>query len=694
MFRFGSVVFACFLFFAAATAFGASPTTGQMQETGQSDTDVEKEAVQLGEVVVTATRSKLPVEEIPADVTVITREQIERSSGLRLDHLLRHYAGIDIRRSSYLSHSADVVLRGMGEMPGRTLIMFDGVPMNKADTGTANWDLLLPQNVERIEIVKGPTSSLYGSNAMGGVINIITREPEDKPVSFEARGMYGSFDTWSTGGTLSGKVDRFGYHVSLDHLESDGYNSVPEEERTEYDVNSTLKEEHFKGKVTYDFPNAAKITLGYLYFDDERGLGERILHEKGAYRKWKTSAPTMDIEWKTGQAKWLLKGFYSKEDYFWNRESMGSKGYTRYEVDVDRVDSGGGLQSTFPVLSWNRVTAGVDFRYGSVDGGDTYIIRNDSPSTDVVHNEGKQRTYSAFINDHMTFGKRLVVDAGFRYDYVTSYDGQYSDSSGFLTSQEYEDESWDNFSPRIAALFKLSDDTSIRGSVGTAFRAPILDDLYREGILRGKIYAANPDLGPEKLLSCEAGLNHNFTKDISLGVTGYYSQGDDFFYPIKIGIDPGTGRDLYQRKNIGKVNIYGVEAKADWKISDMFTLFCNYTYNISKIDEFSEQPSLEGKYLEASPRHKAALGLSFYHPDICRAEVVGRYVGNRYGDTENTPEGELDDYVVCDLKVSRKFTRFCEAYIDILNLFDEKFLYSSDSEGPGIELRGGLTLTF
>lgn len=673
--------------------FSLSQALGQMQE-DKGDKSVEKKAVPVGEVVVTATRSETPVEEIPASVTVITREQIEESSGLRLDHILRKYAGIDVNRSSFLTHSADVVLRGMGEMPGRTLILFDGVPMNKADTGTANWDLLLPEDVERIEIVRGPTSALYGSNAMGGVINIISRKPEPRPVSFEARGMYGTYNTWNAGGTLSGEANKLGYYLSFDHLGSDGYNPVPEDQRTEYDVKRDLEENHLKGRVSYEFPNESKVTIGYLFFDDKRGEGVKIRQEDGVYRKWKTNAANLDYEWSTGMLKWLAKAFYNKEDYFWNRERLGKGRYTWYEVDVDRVDAGGSLQSTFPVLSWNLITAGFDFRYGSVDGDDNYIIKNDKPSDTVVHNEGKQQTYSLFANDHIQAGERVVVDAGLRYDYVRSYDGKFSDSSGFLGDHEYDDESWDHFSPRIAALYRISDDTSIRGSIGTAFRAPILDDLYRSGIFRGRIYAANPDLGPEKLISYEVGVDNQFTKALSFGVSGYFSQGDDFFYPIKVGIDPGTGRDLYQRKNVGKVHIYGVEVEANWEISRVFTLFGNYTFNVSRIEEFAEQPDLEGKYLEDSPRHKANLGLAFNDPSIFRAELVGRYVGKRYGDTENTPEGELDSYIVFDLKISKRFSQIIEAYVDVLNLFDKEIMYASDFEGPGIEVRAGVTLRF
>ena len=692
--RFGGKFLAGFILGICSIAFLASWVFAEIQKTGEDKTPHKEEPVQLGKVVVTATRYRMPVKDIPASVTVISREQIEESSGLRLDYILRKYAGIDVKRSSFLTHSANVVLRGMGEMPGRTLILFDGIPMNKADTGTANWDLLLPEDVERIEIVRGPTSALYGSNAMGGVINIITRKPTPKPVTFEARGLYGTFDTWDAGGTISGKADKLGYYLSYDYLDSDGYNPVPRELRTKYDVKRYLEESHLKSKVTYEFPNESKVTLGYLFFDDKRGEGEKIRYEDGVYRKWKTNAPSLAYEWSIGASKWLFKAFYNKEDYFWNRERLRKGKYTWYKVDVDRIDAGGSLQSSFPILSWNLITTGFDFKYGSVDGDDNYLIEKDNPSDKVVHNEGKQHTYSLFINDHLLVGQRMVVDAGLRFDYVRSYDGKFEDSSGFLGSREYKDKSWERLSPRVAALYRIGDNTSIRGSIGSAFRAPILDDLYRRGIFRGRIYAANPELEPEKLISYELGITHRFKRKLSLSVAGYLSRGKDFFYPIKVGIDPETGRDLYQRKNVGKVRIRGLEIEGSWDISRTVSLFGNYTFNVSKIDEFSEQPELEGKYLEYSPRHKANLGLGFHDPGLFQAEIMARYVGERYSDTENTSEGKLDDYTVFDIKLSRRFFETCKAYIDILNLFDKDIKYSSDFEGPGREIRVGLSLKF
>ena len=654
-----------------------------------------KEEVELEEVVVTATRHETPVGEVPASLTVITREQIEASSGMRVDDILRKYAGIDVRRpSGFLSHSATVSMRGMGSMPGRTLVLLDGIPLNKADTGTVNWDLLRAEDIERIEIVRGPASALYGSNAMGGVINIITQKPEDRPISAKLKGGYGSWDTWSGGAVVSGTLGRFGYHLSYDHLDSDGYNPTPPEERTPYDVKRYLEEDHLWSKFTCKPTEDSLVSLGYLHFEDKRGEGEKYRHPDGVYRSWDTNGVNLAYEFSWGKSRWLARGFYLEEDYFWNRERLRRGRYTWYEVDVERVDAGGTLQTTLPITSWSLLTVGLDYKYGSVDGEDDYIIERDAPSDKVVKNKGKQQSFSFFLNDELQIGERLVLHIGLRYDWVKSYDGSFYDSSGFLQSREYDSNTWDEISPRVALLYRLGDSTTLRASVGKAFRAPILDDLYRSGIFRGRIYAANPDLGPEKLVTYEVGIAHRFTRGISAELSGYYTDAEDFFYPIKIGIDPGTGRDLYQRQNVGEVEIYGVEVQTDFRITSWLSAFVNLTWNESEVKEFDPRPDLEGKDLEYTPHFKANIGLSLSHPEICRVELVGRYVDEMYSDPENTEEGKLDDHFVVDLKVSKEFFKHAELYLNVMNLFDEDYEEYPDSEAPGFFVMGGMVLRF
>ncbi|MBW1679045.1 MAG: TonB-dependent receptor [Deltaproteobacteria bacterium] len=647
----------------------------------------EEKVIELEEIVVTATRTGSELKDVPANVTVITREQIDASSCMRVDDVLRKYAGIDIRRSNGFIGRANVSLRGMGEMPGRTLILMDGMPMNKADTGTTNWNLFGLDDIERIEIVRGPASALYGSSAMGGVINIITRSPEDRPVSLALNSRFGSWRTWGMEGTISGKVGKLGYYISNNHLESDGYQTTPGEDQSPYDIKKDLEEDHLWTKFTYDFTDQASLSLGYLHFEDERGEGEKIYHPEGIYRSWDTDGVDLTYKNTWGKFDWLARGFFREEDYYWNRERLRRGRYTRYEVDVKRKDGGATIQTSFPRLPWGTLTTGFDYKYGSVDGKDDY-----KTEVLVIQNEGKQRTFSFFFNDEIKIKKRLVLNIGGRYDYTKSFDGTFSDPSGFLASRDFSDESWGEFSPRVGALYHLNESTSLRASIGKAFRAPILDDLYRNGIFRGKFYNANPDLDPETLITYEVGIDHYLTESILVRFSGYYTDAEDFFYPIRIGSDPDTGRDVFQRMNVGEVEIYGFEAEATYQINPRWSVFGNFTWNRSRIDEFGPDRTLEGNDLEYTPRVKGNIGVSFFDPKICRVELVGRYVDEMYTNSDN--DEELNDYLTVDLKLSRKIGKFGEASLDIMNILDEDYEEYSDSRAPGRVIMGMITLKY
>jgi len=159
----------------------------------------EEKAVELKEVVVTATRTEKPMEDVPGRVEVLTSEDVQNFaiSGMKVDEVLNLLSGINvIRPQGVMTLVPTTTLRGLSNEQARTLVLLDGVPINKADTGNVNFNRINLHEIERIEIFKGPASSLYGNNAMGGVINIITKRPEKK---FEGKilASYGTYNTYA-----------------------------------------------------------------------------------------------------------------------------------------------------------------------------------------------------------------------------------------------------------------------------------------------------------------------------------------------------------------------------------------------------------------------------------------------------------------------------------------------------------------
>ena len=654
--------------------------------TGESavlDFDMVSVAIWMKGIVVTATRTESPVEDVPASTILIAEEDATRVSAMDVDDVLRMYPGIDVERPNGFLGRGRVSLRGVGNEPGRTLILVDGAPMNKADTGSFNWNRVPLCDVQRIEIIKGPVSALYGSNAMGGVINIITKKPSEG-FSAELRPLYGSLNTLGCDLVLLGKRDRLGLKLSASYLASDGYISEPPEERDEYTIKRDLKQSTVSCRMSYDLSESSTVSVGYSRFDDHRGEGKRYRHEEGVYRRWDTDA--FDLEYRT-RGKFPLefktKLYCNVEHYYWNRERMRKGKYTWYEVTVPRVDGGAMIQASFDTDFGGAegvLTSGLDYRYGSVHGEDAYRIKKDRPSDLKITNRGKQQTVSFFVQECLKTSRMNILLGG-RYDLIRSYDGKFEDPSGFLPSEKYGEKRWKGFTPRLGLVYLPREGTRLWASVGSAFRAPILDDLYRNGIFRGRIYKANPELEPETITSAEVGVEHRIGKAFKVRLSAYYSVGRNYFYPVKVGKDPDTGRDLYQRQNIGKVKIYGLEPELSYSPTEGLRCFANATLNSSKIAEFRPRPELEGKYLEYTPKFKANVGILYADPKLFAVGLIWRYVGKVYVDPENT--GKIDPYYVVDLKLSRQIGRYGEVSVSVKNLLDREYLEREDSLDPG-----------
>ena len=184
-----------------------------------------EKSVELDKTVVTATRTETPIENLPVSVTVITKDDIEKMHAKTVDDVLNKAAGVQIKRRAGLSAcSPGVYVRGTGDA-SRVMVLKDGIPLNAPYLGTVGgevWGAMSGENIEKVEIVRGASSALYGSSAMSGVINIITK-PAKKKITGGASFEGGTFDTYIGNAQFSGATDKFGLRVAAGHKRSDGY---------------------------------------------------------------------------------------------------------------------------------------------------------------------------------------------------------------------------------------------------------------------------------------------------------------------------------------------------------------------------------------------------------------------------------------------------------------------------------------
>ena len=330
-------------------------------------------------------------------------------------------------------------------------------------------------------------------------------------------------------------------------------------------------------------------------------------------------------------------------------------------------------------------TIGTDWKKGKLDKNygykTTYRIRN---------NGGNQNIYSAFVQDEIfLFADKLILNLGARYDRWESSDGYSLDTKNSPLTKKFDDRSDGSFNPKLAARCHLTDWISLRGAVGTAFRAPTLPNLYQGDYSYGRTtYRGNPDLGPEESVSYELGIDLKFKDVFTFKTTIYQTDMEDSINIVTI--DPANY--IKQYKNIGEVEIKGIELDAKYWMTPELSLYGTYTANSSKIKEFKEDPSLEGKYLPWLPKYQASIGVVYSNPKIFTARINGRWVGTIYDDDKN--KKEAGNYFTADLKLSRKFFKYIEASLAVTNLFDKEYQMTNSTMAPGRMIMGNIKFMF
>lgn len=652
----------------------------------------------LSEIVVTATKTERTLDTVPARVEVITKEEIQRlsTSISKIDEILQYVSGLTVvRGSGVYSLGASATLRGLSNEGARTLVMVDGIPVNKGDTGEVNFNRININDIDRIEIFKGPASSLYGNNAMGGVINIITSKP-DKPFKGAVGGFYGTYNTYGADANiyarLSSAESGFFFKASGHYLNSDGYISTLESKRTAYTVKRFAEEHTANLSIGYDFDRVNSIIFKIDRFDDKRGEGVKIYAKDGVSRDFDTWVYSLLYKGSSGSMTWQAKAFWQNENYRRVSERVSGSSYTRFDVDSDRTDTGIDGSFSVQIHPNHLLTVGADIRAGKVDASDIY-----KTSTDRVDNKGKLTIFGIWLQDEVSLIQdRLYITGNLRFDHAKFDDGFFNSTvtpfnrlNGAIASA-----SWNAITPRISARYKWSPQLSAYAAYGRGFRASILDDLCRSGIMWGIYKVANPDLKPEKIDSFELGADYKPLKELKFAASGYYSKGRDFLYYVPTG-DTLEGRPLYRRENIGKVISYGAEIGGNYQVTKDISTFLNYTYSRAYIDEFAKNRSLEGQDLTRTPKNQIKAGVSYLNPYV-NVSLFGIYKSSQYVYTNEMRQtvAKLDGYATAGAKFWKELLKGMTASLTIDNLFNERFTESADEKSPGRTILANLTYRF
>ncbi len=674
----------------------------------------------MDEFVITATRTDNLIVNTPVRINMISPRMLNSIPIQNIDEALKYAPGINYNRSfGIFSTKGIVTMRGMsGKEQGRVLVLLDGVPINKSDGGTVDWNMIDVNSVQKIEITKGAGSAIYGGNAMGGIINILSKTPDSKPF-IRASLEYGTFNTMggriNTGGSIKVKNTQNSWYwlANLSAKKSDGYvtQSEADVKANPYIVKSNMKEAGANFKTGYSIAGKHNFDATLNYYNDQRGTGEKVYQPEGNTTDHDSYGTILNYRGTFKTLKMNSSAYFLTENYKKVNEYLKDD-YTWYDVLSTRRDYGWFTSLTAPMGDNHLITGGFDFKNGSVDAYDKYFT-----STDIVYNKGKMTTYALFAQDEIKLlNDKVRVIAGLRFDMAQFHDGGFyienpSMETEFMVGGGYQvpempEQNWNAVSPRISAQYRWNENDRVYAMYSRGFRPSVLDDLCRSGRIKGGFKIANPAILPEYLNNIETGIDLKPGAKLTFTGSVYYSRGTDFQYYVSNGetIDMGFGeRPIFVRANISDVEMYGAEAEIRYEIQPEITVFANYAYTHSTILDYhkiagNDTIDLAGNFLTDVPEHIFSAGTNWNNRFV-NASLYVHYNGSMYINDQNTvDEILLSDkypaYTTVDMKLWKSFKTYYKLSLNIQNLLDVKYYDSKYAVCPGRFITAEIAVNF
>jgi iron complex outermembrane receptor protein len=640
-------------------------------------------------VTVTAGRLEQQLTTVAGAVSVVDRADIERSSALTIDELLRQVPAFSLfrRSSSIAAHptAQGVSLRGIGPSGvSRTLVLLDGVPFNDPFGGWVSWTRVPRASVDRIEVVEGSAANLFGNFAMGGAINILTRMPAAPWV--EATLQYGERGTPLLEGSAAFRRGAWSGIADGGRFATGGYPVVVEEERGAVDGNVSAAAGRLFASAEYVASPRTTVRGRVDIFDESRDNGKRSTIDGRREEN--------DTSWLAARAgiRSVLAGHELRADVFGDRVHFRSNflavpaasparslGRMTLEQFVPSFSTGIAAQWTRPA-GRSLLTGGIDWR--RVEGESHEDVLDPQTGTrTILHRRsgGTQHHLGAFVQAIVTPVAPVVLTIALRHDWWKNVDGHHLevDPGGQPTlnhQPSLPDSTGQMTTPRVSALVRLNDHASLWASAGWGFRAPTLNELYRQFRVGLVTTLANPGLDAERLTSVDAGLR--LTPGASTVVRAGWFDHDLRDAVSNVTLSSSASATIQQRQNLGLTNGRGVQLDASWQPSVRFSVTAAYIYNQSIVREFTPNPALVGKWLPQVPRHRSSLQVFAAHPRFAEVSIAIQAAGRQYDDDLNVrgvpgrQDAGLPGFATMDLLVSKSITRNVSLFAGAQNLFD------------------------
>lgn len=652
----------------------------------QQDDSISKVFI-LQDVVISATRTFAKIDEIPTRIDLIKKQEILNYPSSNIDNILQSISNVYVNRSAGIySKNASVTMRGL-DGTNRVLVMYDGIPLNKAAGGGINWHIFDGQDIENIEVTKGPNSAIYGNNAMGGSINIISALPT-KPLDGDLTLAYSTYNTGYAKINFAAnaiKNNKGGFFaINGFYRQGDGYYFVKPELKDSNDAKLFLKEGNGTLKAGYRFNKKVQFTLYYNLYKDIRGDGIKIYEKDGGYFKDLTHVAIGNLEINQSGFTVNLKPYLHLENYSQHTERINTLGdtYKLYDSEQKSYDFGILANASKNFGKIHKLNVGIDAKRSNIEASDIYRT-----SPDEIMRYGEMNFFASFLQDEIKLKQNLFILAGIRLEYSQFLNGNQevknpTTTTGFSSSfkKTFENKNWINISPKLSIRYQLNKYVGTYASISQGFMPATLDDMVSSRKISKGFKIANPDLKPELLINYEIGFEVKPNANIRFENSFYYSEGTNFQYFIQTGDTIEMDKIVFQRQNLAKVMVAGTENSLLIKIHKNQSLRLNYSYNLSTISKFDGigemGESLKGKHLAETPPHQAFIGY-YNQNDYLNFSIIANYIGKQWADESNS--STIEPYYTVDVMLYHQFKKRFTASLQIQNLFN--YLYVDKKEG-------------
>jgi outer membrane receptor protein involved in Fe transport len=635
------------------------------------------------EVTVTATLHPQRVADTPASVAVLSSAALEATSALALDDALRQVPGFTLfRRTS--SRTANPTtqgasLRGVGGSgAGRAAVLEDGVSLADPFGGWIYWTRVPRVAVERIEVLRGGASDLYGGGALSGVVQVVRRGTERS--HFDAELSAGSDQLGDLSLSAGGRKGGWGLRVGGAVSSTSGYVAVPQTLRGA--VDEPLSSVHYSFDLQLERHESwGRVFLRGARFHEHRENGTVVQQNETDIDQG-----VAGLDARLGSGTLTLRGDLLSEAYDQTFSAIAADRASERKTSAQHVPSrGGGVSARFsqPLGANHVLLFGVERRgVRGVSHEDNFAVNN---VVTKARSGGRQRATGFFVEDLWTPWHRLTLTAALRHDRWRNFEGERASGTTVTALTDRAEHAW---SPRGTALLRFSDHFALTSSLYRSFRPPTLNELYRSFRVGNVLTGANAALEAERLKGREVGALVS-TSPFSLRATYFSMDVEDTVANVTLSTTPAL--ITRERRNLGGVRSRGLELEAELRLSETFTLSGAWMTTNARVTSAPGDPALVGLRVPQVPRRQGSVQLRRSKRGGFSFGVQGRFSGEQKEDDLNRLS--LKGYQLVDVLLERPLTRDVGFFAAVENVANQRIEIARTpilTIGPARSFRLGL----